>query len=73
MKGGRTSSTSRSSTQSADAQRLRFPRRTRHRLLRFGDHYRQIAQPFAWTFTRTDLDAVLAKLTEHEPKLTLAF
>jgi hypothetical protein len=43
-----------------------------HRLLRFGDHYRQIAQPFDWTFTRTDLDAVLAKITEHEPKLTLA-
>ena len=33
-----------------------------HRLLRFGDHYRQIAQPFDWTFTRTDLDAVLAKI-----------
>jgi hypothetical protein len=31
-----------------------------------------IAQPFDWTFTRTDLDAVLAKITEHEPKLTLA-
>ena len=43
-----------------------------HRLLRFGDHYRQIAQPFDWTFTRTGLDAVLAKITEHEPKLTLA-
>jgi hypothetical protein len=31
-----------------------------------------MAQPFDWTFTRTDLDAVLAKITEHEPKLTLA-
>jgi hypothetical protein len=38
----------------------------------FGDHYRQIAQLFDWTFTRTDLDAVLAMITEHEPKLTLA-
>jgi hypothetical protein len=42
------------------------------RLLRFGDHYRQIAQPFDGPFTRTDLDAVLAKITQHEPKLTLA-
>jgi hypothetical protein len=30
-----------------------------------------MAQPFAWTFTRTDLDAVHAMITEHEPKLTL--
>ena len=42
------------------------------RLLRFGDHYRQIAKPFDWTFTRADLEAVLAKITEHEPHLTLA-
>jgi len=26
------------------------------RLLGFGDHYRQIAKPFDWTFTRDDLD-----------------
>ncbi len=42
------------------------------RLLTFGNYYRQLARPFDWTFTRTDLDAVLAKITEHEPKLTLA-
>jgi len=42
------------------------------RLLRFGDYYRQIAQPFNWTFTRTDLEEVLAKITDQEPKLTLA-
>jgi hypothetical protein len=42
------------------------------RLLRFGDHYRQIARPFQWTFTRTDLDRVLAKIETHEPTLRLA-
>src|SRR4051794_9110460 len=42
------------------------------RLLHFGDHYRRIAQPFDWTFTRTDLDRVLARITKHEPKLALA-
>jgi len=36
------------------------------RLLRFADHYRQIARPFEWTFSRTDLDRA------HEPQLTLA-
>jgi hypothetical protein len=42
------------------------------RLLTFGEHYRQIARPFEWTFTRTDLDRVLAKITNHEPTLQLA-
>lgn len=42
------------------------------RLLRFGEHYRQIAQPFEWTFTRTDLDRLLAKIDAHEPDLKLA-
>ena len=32
------------------------------RLLRFGDHYRTIARPFQWTFTRADLDRLLAKV-----------
>ena len=41
------------------------------RLLRFGDHYRQIAQPLDWAFTRADLDAVLAKIKEREPQLAL--
>ncbi len=30
------------------------------------------SEPYASARTRTDLDAVLAKITEHEPKLTLA-
>jgi hypothetical protein len=42
------------------------------RLLGFGDHYRQIAQPFEWTFTRTDLERLLARIDAHEPNLQLA-
>jgi DDE superfamily endonuclease len=43
-----------------------------HRLLTFGEHHRQIARPFEWTFTRADLDSVLAKITDREPHLQLA-
>jgi DDE superfamily endonuclease len=32
------------------------------RLLAFGEHYHQIARPFEWTFTRQDLDALLARI-----------
>jgi DDE superfamily endonuclease len=32
------------------------------RLLAFAEHYRQIARPFQWTFTRQDLDALLARI-----------
>jgi DDE superfamily endonuclease len=42
------------------------------RLLTFGEHYRQIARPFEWTFTREDLDRVLATIADHEPHLQLA-
>ena len=42
------------------------------RLLRFSEHYRQIAQPFQWTFTRTDLDRLLTRIESHQPDLTLA-
>lgn len=42
------------------------------RIAAFEDHYRKIAKPFDWTFTRTDLDHVLAKVSEHEPQLALA-
>ncbi len=38
----------------------------------FEEHYRQIAQPFAWTFTRANLDALLARLASREPHLRLA-
>ena len=42
------------------------------RLLGFGDHYRQIAKPFDWTFTRDDLDRLLARIETYEPHLALA-
>jgi hypothetical protein len=42
------------------------------RLLAFGEHYRPIARPFQWTFTRQDLDRVLARIADHEPHLQLA-
>jgi hypothetical protein len=42
------------------------------RLLAFGEHYRTIAEPFAWTFTRADLDALLVRLARHKPHLCLA-
>ena len=42
------------------------------RIAAFEQHYRQIAQPFDWTFTRADLDALLARLAGREPHLRLA-
>ena len=42
------------------------------RLLGFGDHYRQVAKPFEWTFTRTDLERLLARIDAHTPDLRLA-
>jgi hypothetical protein len=44
----------------------------RTRITAFEDHYRQLARPFDWTFTRTDLDRVLKKVSQHEPQLALA-
>ena len=42
-------------------------------LMDFAQHYRSVARPFDWTFTRTDLDRVLNKITEREQTpLTLA-
>jgi hypothetical protein len=42
------------------------------RLLAFQARYAEIAQPFEWTFTRADLERVLAKVAEREPQLELA-
>jgi transposase len=42
------------------------------RLRAFEHHYEQIARPFEWTFTRHDLDRLLAKLSAREPILKLA-
>lgn len=37
-----------------------------HRLAQFEARYNATAQPFAWKFTRTDLDALLRRIAEHE-------
>jgi hypothetical protein len=42
------------------------------RIAAFEQRYRRIARPFDWTFTRHDLDRVLARIAEHEPTLQLA-
>ncbi|MCA1678719.1 MAG: IS630 family transposase [Actinobacteria bacterium] len=42
------------------------------RITAFEDHYRQIAEPFDWTFTRAKLDALLTRLADREPHLQLA-
>jgi DDE superfamily endonuclease len=42
------------------------------RLLAFGRHWRAVAEPFAWSFTRQDLERVLAKIAAHEPQLARA-
>lgn len=43
-----------------------------HRVLAFGEHYRQVARPFQWTFTRNDLHELMARIDRHEPQLALA-
>jgi len=42
------------------------------RLLRFGRHYEQVAQPFEWKFTRDDLDRLLERLDTPGRTTTLA-
>ena len=41
-------------------------------LLAFGRRYQQIARPFQWKFTRTDLNDLLDRLDTHQPPLRLA-
>ncbi len=41
-------------------------------LLSFQDHYQQIATPFEWKFTKSDLDLLLKRLAAHEPEPALA-
>ena len=41
-------------------------------VLAFGEHYRQIARPFQWTFTRQDLHELMARIDRHEPQLAPA-
>ena len=38
----------------------------------FEHHYNQIAEPFDWTFTRADLQRLIARVATHEPRLQLA-
>jgi hypothetical protein len=38
-------------------------------LLAFQERYEQAAEPFAWKFTRHDLDRLLSRLAEHQPLL----
>ncbi len=42
-----------------------LPELARH-LLDFAQHYRTLARPFEWTFTRAKLDNVIEKITRHE-------
>ena len=42
------------------------------RITAFETQYREIAEPFQWTFTRAKLDTLLARLAHHEPHLRLA-
>jgi hypothetical protein len=42
------------------------------RLDAFEHHYNQIATPFDWTFTRHDLEPLIARVAQHEPRLRLA-
>jgi DDE superfamily endonuclease len=42
------------------------------RLLAFGRHYEQVAQPFEWKFTRDDLDRLLERLDTPTRPATLA-
>jgi transposase len=37
------------------------------RLVAFQDHYNRTANPFDWTFTRTDLNDLLTRLGSHDP------
>ncbi len=41
-------------------------------LLAFQDYYQQIATPFEWKFTTSDLDLLLKRLAAHEPAPALA-
>jgi hypothetical protein len=37
--------------------------------MRFQQHYQRSAKPFEWTFTRSDLDALLEKLKQKSRRL----
>ena len=37
------------------------------RLIAFQKHYERVAEPFAWKFTRHDLDRLLSRVAEYQP------
>jgi hypothetical protein len=39
-------------------------------LIAFQERYEQAAEPFAWNFTRHDLDRLLSRLAEHQPLMS---
>jgi hypothetical protein len=39
-------------------------------LIAFQEHYERAAEPFAWKFTRHDLNRLLSRLAEHQPLLS---
>jgi transposase len=41
------------------------------RIMAFQHHWQQIAEPFDWTFTRRDLDALMARLAARDAGLRL--
>lgn len=41
-------------------------------LNQFEGHWNEIAEPFEWNFTRSDLAALMQRLTVHQPQLRLA-
>jgi hypothetical protein len=38
----------------------------------FAEHYRQLAHPFGWTFSRRELNTLLERIDRHELQLALA-
>ena len=46
--------------------------RLKDRLLRFENHYEQVAKPFEWKFTRRDLERLIAKLHDGDTRLVAA-
>ena len=67
----RSRSTSRSSNASSSPPTISLPSPTSNRLLQFQLALRAIGQAFRWTFTRRDLDRLLAKLANMPPALPL--
>jgi hypothetical protein len=40
------------------------------RLIAFQERYERVAKPFAWKFTRRDLERLLSRLAEHRPLMS---